>query len=80
MVHTLLIIAFVEHNHQLMVNHHKLNMRKDFVEHQTDHDIPRPATAPLHGESGAGLLCSVDFLSCEGRSFELFFFFLFDGC
>lgn len=77
--YTLLIIAFVEHNHQLTVNHHSTRM--DFLRPDHDSYITRPATAPLRGASSAVLFFSVEFLSCEGRSFELFFFFfLFDGC
>ena len=54
------IIAFVESTHELMVNHHKVNMKMDYMTDQTDHDsfiiirLSLKATpAELSGESSA---------------------------
>lgn len=67
---TLRIIAFVGSTHFLMVNHHKVNMKMDYMTGQTDHDsfIICSHTRTVKWRELRSLLLCVESLSSEGIS------------
>lgn len=81
------VIAFVESTHLLMVNHHKVNMKMDYVTDQTDHDsfiiiclfflLSSSQLARLRGESSAVsfFVCSL----CHMREYLLEYLCLTDA-
>lgn len=68
-----------------MVNHHKVNMKMDYMTDQTDHDsfiiirLSLKATpAELNGEELGCLFLPVEILSCEGKICWNIYIFLSD--